>query len=44
VMTPVSGWNTLESSRRMISQSIDNVVMFHAGQPKNVVNAAALKK
>jgi len=43
VMTPVSGWNTLDSSRRMISQSIDNVVMFHANNPKNVVNAAALK-
>jgi D-3-phosphoglycerate dehydrogenase / 2-oxoglutarate reductase len=44
VMTPVSGWNTLDSSRRMISQSIDNVVKFYTGQPSNVVNAAALKK
>ena len=43
VMTPVSGWNTLDSSRRMISQSIDNVVMFYAGKPRNVVDPATLK-
>lgn len=44
VMTPVSGWNTLDSSRRMISQSIDNVVKFNAGQPTNIINAAVLTK
>jgi phosphoglycerate dehydrogenase-like enzyme len=39
VMTPVSAWNTRDSSRRMISGSIDNVVGFFTGQPRNVVNA-----
>jgi lactate dehydrogenase-like 2-hydroxyacid dehydrogenase len=42
VMTPVSAWNTVESSGRMIGRSIDNVVGFFTGQPRNVVNAAAL--
>lgn len=43
VMTPVSGWNTVDASERMISQSIDNVVAFLAGKPINVVNAGALR-
>ncbi|MFI4988993.1 MAG: 2-hydroxyacid dehydrogenase, partial [Alphaproteobacteria bacterium] len=38
VMTPASGWNTADASRRMISQSIDNVLAFIAGRPINVVN------
>jgi D-3-phosphoglycerate dehydrogenase len=42
VMTPVSAWNTVESSGRMIGRSIDNVVGFFTGQPRTVVNAAAL--
>jgi phosphoglycerate dehydrogenase-like enzyme len=43
VMTPASGWNTVDASARMIGQSIDNVLAFIAGDPINVVNAAALK-
>jgi phosphoglycerate dehydrogenase-like enzyme len=42
VLTPASAWNTVDASRRMIRQSIDNVLAFIAGQPINVVNAAAL--
>jgi phosphoglycerate dehydrogenase-like enzyme len=38
VMTPVSGWNTGDASRRMIAASIDNVVGFFAGRPQNIVN------
>jgi phosphoglycerate dehydrogenase-like enzyme len=41
VMTPVSGWNTRDASRRMISASIDNVVGFFSGRPLNVVNGGA---
>lgn len=37
VMTPVSGWNTTEAGRRMIDISIDNVVGFLQGNPRNVV-------
>lgn len=37
VMTPVSGWNTVEAARRMIDISIDNVVGFLQGKPRNVV-------
>jgi phosphoglycerate dehydrogenase-like enzyme len=42
VMTPASGWNTVDASARMIRQSIDNVLGFIAGTPVNIVNAAAL--
>jgi D-3-phosphoglycerate dehydrogenase len=42
VMTPASGWNTVDASARMISQSIDNVVGFLDRRLLNVVNAAAL--
>ena len=42
VMTPVSGWNTRESSQRMIDISIDNVVGFLSGTPQNIVNGGAL--
>jgi len=42
VMTPVSAWNTVDAARRMIGQSIDNVVNFLAGTPTNVVNPDAL--
>ena len=42
VMTPSSAWNTVDASERMIRQSVDNVLAFMAGQPINVVNAAAL--
>ena len=42
VMTPVSAWNTVDASARMINQSIENVVRFLAGSPVNVVNPAAL--
>jgi D-3-phosphoglycerate dehydrogenase len=38
VMTPVSGWNTREASRRMLAASIDNVLGFFAGRPQNIVN------
>ncbi|MEI6718014.1 MAG: NAD(P)-dependent oxidoreductase [Betaproteobacteria bacterium] len=38
VMTPVSGWNTSESSQRLINISIDNVVGFFSGKPNNIVN------
>jgi phosphoglycerate dehydrogenase-like enzyme len=38
VMTPVSGWNTVDASARMIDQSIENVARFLAGAPINVVN------
>jgi phosphoglycerate dehydrogenase-like enzyme len=44
VMTPVSGWNTRDASRRMIGESIDNVVKFISGHPQNIVNAASLTK
>lgn len=44
VMTPVSAWNTADASRRMIRQSIDNVVGFLSGRPINVVNPAALNQ
>lgn len=37
VMTPVSGWNTAEAGRRMIDISIDNVVGFIEGNPRNIV-------
>lgn len=43
VMTPASGWNTVDASARMIGQSIDNVLAFIDGAPINIVNAAALK-
>jgi D-3-phosphoglycerate dehydrogenase len=43
VMTPVSAWNTVDASARMINQSIENVRKFLAGTPINVVNAAALR-
>ncbi len=42
VMTPVSGWNTRESSQRMIDISIDNVVGFFTGSRQNIVNKEAL--
>lgn len=42
VMTPVSAWNTVDASRRMISLSIDNVVGYLTGAPLNVVNSAVL--
>lgn len=42
VMTPVSGWSTVDASARMINQSIENVAQFLAGTPVNVVNPAAL--
>jgi phosphoglycerate dehydrogenase-like enzyme len=38
VMTPVSGWNTRDASRRMIAASIENVVAFIKGRPQNIVN------
>ena len=38
VMTPVTGWNTSESSQRLINISIDNVVGFFSGKPNNIVN------
>jgi phosphoglycerate dehydrogenase-like enzyme len=41
VMTPVSGWNTRDASRRMIAASIDNVVAFFSGRPQNIVNGGA---
>ena len=44
VMTPVSAWNTADASRRMIRQSIDNVMGFLSGRPINVVNPAALNQ
>ncbi len=43
VMTPVSAWNTADSSQRMIRQSVDNVVGFLSGHPINVVNPTALQ-
>jgi D-3-phosphoglycerate dehydrogenase / 2-oxoglutarate reductase len=43
VMTPVSAWNTVDASARMINQSIENVVQFLAGKPVNVVNLSELK-
>jgi D-3-phosphoglycerate dehydrogenase len=43
VMTPVSAWNTVDASQRMIRQSVDNVVGFLSGHPINVVNPAALQ-
>jgi phosphoglycerate dehydrogenase-like enzyme len=42
VMTPVSAWNTVDASARMINQSIENVVQFLRGTPINVVNLNAL--
>ena len=42
VMTPVSGWNTRDASRRMISASVENVVRFFEGRPQNIVNGGAL--
>lgn len=42
VMTPVSAWNTVDASERMINQSIENVARFLAGMPINIVNPAAL--
>ncbi len=41
VMTPVSGWNTREASRRMLAASIDNVLGFFAGRPQNIVNGGS---
>lgn len=38
VMTPASGWNTVDASTRMIRQSIDNVLGFIDGRLINVVN------
>ena len=43
VMTPVSAWNTVDASVRMINQSIENVVQFLSGTPINVVNPSALR-
>ena len=37
VMTPVSGWNTAEAGRRMIDISVDNVIGFIQGNPRNIV-------
>jgi D-3-phosphoglycerate dehydrogenase len=42
VMTPASGWNTVDASARMIRQSIDNVVAFLDRRLLSVVNAAAI--
>ncbi|MFN2645814.1 MAG: 2-hydroxyacid dehydrogenase [Burkholderiales bacterium] len=42
VLTPVSGWNTRDASRRMIAGSVDNVVAFFKGRPQNIVNGGAL--
>jgi D-3-phosphoglycerate dehydrogenase len=42
VMTPVSAWNTVDASARMINQSIENVVRFLEGTPVNVVNLKAV--
>lgn len=42
VMTPVSGWNTVDASARMIDQSIENVARFLSGLPVNVVNRQVL--
>jgi hypothetical protein len=41
-MTPVSAWNTVDASARMINQSIENVVRFLADSPVNIVNPKAL--
>ena len=38
VMTPVSAWNTRESSQRMIDISISNVIHYLNGKPQNIVN------
>ncbi len=42
VMTPSSAWNTVDSSQRSLSTSIDNVLAFIAGKPASVTNAAAV--
>jgi len=42
VMTPVSAWNTVDASVRMIAQAIENVTRFLAGSPVNVVNRQVL--
>ncbi len=42
VMTPVSAWNTVDASQRMIGLSIDNVVGYLTGSPRNVVNSEVL--
>jgi D-3-phosphoglycerate dehydrogenase len=42
VMTPVSAWNTVDASARMINQSIENVVRFLAGSPVNIVNPKSM--
>jgi D-3-phosphoglycerate dehydrogenase len=42
VMTPVSAWNTRESSQRMIDISISNVIDFLKNEPKNIVNREML--
>jgi phosphoglycerate dehydrogenase-like enzyme len=42
VMTPISGWSTVDASARMINQSIENVVRFLQGTPVNVVNLKAV--
>lgn len=43
VLTPVSAWNTVDASQRMISLSIDNVVGYLTGSPLNVVNSDELQ-
>jgi phosphoglycerate dehydrogenase-like enzyme len=43
VMTPVSGWNTVDASERMIRQAVDNIVGFLGGRPINVVNPEVLR-
>ncbi len=42
VLTPSTAWNTVEASQRNIRRAVDNVLGFIAGEPRDIVNAAAL--
>ena len=42
VMTPSSGWNTVDSAQRILGRSIDHVLGFMRGELMSIANAAAL--
>jgi D-3-phosphoglycerate dehydrogenase len=44
VMTPSSGWNTVDSAQRILGRSIDHVLAFMRGEPISITNAAELKQ
>ena len=43
VLTPHMAWQTHETFRRAAGMSVDNILNYFRGEPRNVANPAALK-